>query len=213
MALYCTLELLLTATIHGGGEVMTKKLKKPIAFLTVFAMLLSVLLYFPEGTFGGFGLSVRASAADDSNRVYYDVGEEVSADNTNCDDRNTYTPEEPPLVNSWYRISKPEHLYWFAQQVNGGNNDIYATLQNDIIINTNVLNADGTLNTEAKSTFAKWTPIGTAEYPFTGILDGYGHHISGLYFDDPTVEYGGLVRRYRYSGSITLRQSKGNRHC
>ena len=42
---------------------MTKKLKKPIAFLTVFAMLLSVLLYFPEGTFGGFGLSVRAGAA------------------------------------------------------------------------------------------------------------------------------------------------------
>ena len=192
MALSCTSELLLIATIHGGGEVMTRKLKKPIAFLTVFAMLLSVLLYFPEGTFGGFGLGVRASAADDSNMISDDVGEEVSADDTYCVDSNTYTPEEPPKDGSWYRISTPGHLYWFAQQVNRGNNEIYATLVNDIVLNSNVLKADGTLNTEAKSTFAKWTPIGTAEYPFKGILDGYGHHISGLYFDDPTVEYGGL---------------------
>lgn len=193
MALSCAPELLLIATIQGGGgEVMTKKLKKPIAFLTVFAMLLSVLLYFPEGTFGGFGLGVRASAADDSNKVYYDVGEEVSADNTHCVDSNTYTPEEPPKDGSWYRISTPGHLYWFAQQVNGGNPGINATLENDIILNTNVLNADGTLNTAEADTFAEWKPMGTADEPFTGLFYGNGYHISGLYFNDDTVEYGGL---------------------
>ena len=171
---------------------MTKKLKKPIAFLTVFAMLLSVLLYFPEGTFGGFGLSVRASAADDSNSVYNDFGDEVSADISQCVDRNTYTPEEPPKDGSWYLISKPEHLYWFAQQVNGGTQYMCARLEKDIIVNTNVLKADGTLNTAEADTFAEWKPMGTAEKPFTGLFWGVGHHISGLYFNDDSVEYGGL---------------------
>ena len=41
---------------------MTKNLKRLTALLTAFVVLVSMLMYFPEGTFGGFGLSVRASA-------------------------------------------------------------------------------------------------------------------------------------------------------
>ena len=73
---------------------MTKKLKKSIAFLTVFAMFMSLLLYFPAGTFGGFDFGVRASAAD------------------------TITPLKPSFgdgsAGSPYILKTADNLYWFA---------------------------------------------------------------------------------------------------
>lgn len=37
-----------------------------------------------------------------------------------------------------------------------------------------------------------WTPIGTEEHPFNGVLDGGGHTISGLYIDDEAKDNQGL---------------------
>ncbi|MBP0984103.1 MAG: chitobiase/beta-hexosaminidase C-terminal domain-containing protein [Oscillospiraceae bacterium] len=108
---------------------MTKKLKKPIAFLTVFAMLLSVLLYFPAGTFGGFGLGVRASAAE---------------------------PTGDGSSNNPYILTTKDHLYWFANQANNVNRGICAKLGNNITVNSSVLDSNCNLKS---GPFDAWTPI------------------------------------------------------
>ena len=93
-----------------------------------------------------------------------------------------------------YQIGTAEELYWFAEQVNSGKTNINAELTNDITINTDVLNTDGTLNDDADS-FAQWTPIGNERNAYTGTFDGGGHSISGLYYsgnNDSGNVYAGL---------------------
>ena len=84
--------------------------------------------------------------------------------------------------NGVYQISSEEELYWFADEVNSGQTDISAKLMNDIVIQTGVLNTDGSLN---GGTFEPWTPIGSygenGEMVYTGTFDGGGYTISGLY--------------------------------
>ena len=113
---------------------MTKKLKKPIAFVTVFAMLLSVLLFFPEGTFGGFGLGVRASAVE---------------------------PEVPDGTGSSkdpYLIDSAGKLYWFASYVNEhySHRGASARLTDDIVVNRNVLDGGGPGSHRAVPAWRAW---------------------------------------------------------
>ena len=99
---------------------------------------------------------------------------------------------EPELKDGYYQIENAGHLYWFAQQVNSYNTKINAVLTADIVVNKNVLNADGTLNTDLKN-LIEWTPIGGNSYSnrYTGTFDGNNHTISGLYLDK-NIEYAGL---------------------
>ena len=91
-----------------------------------------------------------------------------------------------------YQLSSAEHLYWFAQKVNGGENTINAVLTDDITVNSGVLNTDGSLNSAKIGSFEVWTPIGTASKPYSGKFDGQNHTISGLYVNDATASYIGL---------------------
>ena len=52
-------------------------------------------------------------------------------------------------------------------------------LTKDIVVNKNVLNDDGTLNTQDAPLFYRWNPIKN----FQGTFDGQGHTISGLYME------------------------------
>ncbi len=88
--------------------------------------------------------------------------------------------ETPSLVDGWYLIDNASKLYWFADAVNSGNNTICGKLTADIVVNENVLKADGSLNGTPTH---YWTPIGTYTNGFAGKFDGQGHTISGLYFD------------------------------
>ena len=45
-----------------------------------------------------------------------------------------------------YQIADADDLYWFAEQVNGGDVDACAVLTADITINENVLDENGALN-------------------------------------------------------------------
>ena len=100
------------------------------------------------------------------------------------------TPSTPNKDgNGVYQIGSAEELYGFAQLVNGGNTTASAVLTKDIVVNTGVLKADGTLNT---GTFTDWTPIGNNSNKYTGTFDGQGHTISGLYFNDSITDYVGL---------------------
>ena len=84
-------------------------------------------------------------------------------------------------IDGVYQLANADHLYWFAGQVNGGRNTINAILTDNIVVNENVLTAEGELNGDGTN-FETWTPIGTSTYKYAGTFDGNGHTISGLYF-------------------------------
>ena len=67
-------------------------------------------------------------------------------------------------------------MYWFATEVNSGNNSINGKLMADIVVNENVLNADGTLNGDG-SNLRGWTPMEI----YKGIFEGNGNTLSGIY--------------------------------
>ena len=114
------------------------------------------------------------------------------------------TPKEPEgkgTETNPYQIKTKEDLYWFAGLVNGDksiignsikqNTGACAVLTQNITINDNVLNADGSLNEEKSDTFEPWTPIGSdVSNNYTGTFDGNGHTISGLYVDSNDQEVG-----------------------
>ncbi len=100
---------------------------------------------------------------------------------------------EPPLVDGAYQLDSDDDLFWFAEQVNGGETGINAVLTADITINEGVLDADGNLITG--KTFTQWTPIGTGEKQYTGTFDGQGHTISGLYYSGSGNNDAGLFGR------------------
>ena len=79
-----------------------------------------------------------------------------------------------------YEISNAGQLYWFAEQVNSGNASVNAVLTTDIVVNEgNLATYDGT----SPNTWMTWTPIGNgaSRRVYSGIFDGQGHTISGLY--------------------------------
>ena len=96
-----------------------------------------------------------------------------------------------------YEIGNAGQLYWFAGLVNGTLTD--GTVQNlganavltaDIIVNKDLLtsiNIDDDGNVTNGSSFKAWRPMGMADEKgyltgwYTGIFDGNGHSISGLY--------------------------------
>ncbi len=138
-----------------------KKTNKIISILLVLAMLLSMA-----------SLSLTASAADELTDSITDVTlKDTDGDN-------------------FYEIGTAEQLYAFANLVNAGNTAINAELTDDIVLNENVIAADGSLNGEP-SEFKKWTPIGTTEENYAGIFDGARHTISGLFYHGDG-EYAGL---------------------
>ena len=98
-----------------------------------------------------------------------------------------------------YEIANAGQLYWFAGLVNGTLTDIQqnyranAVLTADIVVNENVLNDDFSLNGDG-SNFRVWTPIGAElEKQYSGVIDGKGHIISGLYINDISIENVGLM--------------------
>lgn len=59
---------------------------------------------------------------------------------------------------------------------------VNARLLADIVLNENVLKADGTLNDEKAETFANWTPMCSGSgKSYQGTFDGQGHAIRGVY--------------------------------
>ncbi len=130
-----------------------------------------------------------------------------SAGNGFCDNCGGYqsavgrgTDEDP------YQISNAGQLYWFAAVVNNGygntaqNNAACAVLTDDIVVNKNVLNSDGKLNSNG-SDLKVWSPIGIVDVGYIGNFNGQGHTISGLYIND------------RSSSNLALFVQIGNENC
>lgn len=76
----------------------------------------------------------------------------------------------------FYEIANPENLAWFAVQVNKGNLTYNAILTDDIVV----------WEDSVSSETIEWTPMGIMKHAndengFSGIFDGNGHFISGIY--------------------------------
>ncbi|MDY6264771.1 MAG: InlB B-repeat-containing protein [Fibrobacter sp.] len=90
-----------------------------------------------------------------------------------------------------YAISDAAELYGFAAIVNGTdgfskNNAACGKLAKDIVVNENVLNADGSLNESLAAGFMQWNPLDS----FAGTFDGNMRTISGLYFEEDRASIG-----------------------
>ncbi len=100
---------------------------------------------------------------------------------------------EPATQNAEgvYEIGNAGQLYWFAEQVNGGNYSINGKLTADIVVNENVLDEGGALNGDG-SNFRVWTPIGKSNNRYGGSFDGAEHTVSGLYVNNTEQNHVGL---------------------
>lgn len=125
-----------------------------------------------------------------------------------CDLCGIFIISPAPQVDGVYQISNAGNLYWFAALVNGDktiigedvqqNTSANAKLINDIVVNKNVLNENGELNT---GTFLPWTPIGSSTNKYSGTFDGDNHTISGLYYNNGGTDNVGLFGYLAY-GSV-----------
>ncbi|MGN0113775.1 MAG: GLUG motif-containing protein, partial [Acutalibacteraceae bacterium] len=97
--------------------------------------------------------------------------------------------------NGVYQISTAEELCWFAYNSKTSTASADAVLTNDIAINSNVLNEDGTLAVDA-SNLIMWDPMGCyatngsipSSQSYTGNFDGQGYTVSGLFFEDTNTD-------------------------
>ena len=110
-----------------------------------------------------------------SNQGPSNVGEHADNDNDGrCDFCGKLMPREPNQIEGFYQISNRAELYWFAGLVNGTlsgveqNTAANAVLTADIIINENVLDAEGNL-TVSTDNLLVWSPIGNNRNEFYGI--------------------------------------------
>ena len=88
------------------------------------------------------------------------------------------------IVDNCYEIETIEQLYNFAEIHNeqAKPQSSCVKLTADLIDNQNILK-NSKLNRTDTSKLSKWTPIKN----FTGIFDGQGHSISGLFFANPNA--------------------------
>ena len=163
---------------------MTHKPKRPVAFLSAVAMVMTMLLYFPGEMFS-IDLGIKASAAE-------------------------ITLTEPQKDgNGLYQIGTAAELYWFADKINNDNENyksINVVLTKDIVVNENLLGSliyDGDGNVSNGESFTSWTPIGnSSSNKYTGIFEGKGFTVSGLYFNNTNISCVGLFGYVGY-GSVS----------
>ncbi len=87
--------------------------------------------------------------------------------------------ESAKLKNGYYEIYNLSQLYWFAQYVNDGHPSVNGRLMANITANTGDVMAAGTYS--EKTDYLQWIPIAIGA-TYTGIFDGNGYTISGLYY-------------------------------
>ena len=147
-----------------------------------------------------------------------DVSLEHHADLDNdhkCDYCGIIILVEPAQLENVYQIGNIAELYWFAALVNGTleavpqNTEAAAVLTADIVINEQVLTADGEL-VEDTDGMTVWTPIGGESASFKGTFDGQGHSISGLYINRPEADYQGLFGYIGSNGNVSRTEVTGS---
>ncbi len=104
---------------------------------------------------------------------------------------NTQSPaSEPVKINDVYQISSLDDLRWIAENSNSWDKAFIQTANIDASATSGWDNGKG------------WTPIGNNPNYFSGIYDGNGKTISGLYINRPDGDSQGLFG-YVHNGTVT----------
>lgn len=118
---------------------------------------------YQNKTYAGCNKNTEVLSVSYSNTEQDVFGEHVGYENGFCTGCDAYQPAQKD-ADGVYEIFNAGQLYWFAGLISGTltdgtAQDSYASamLIADIVVNQNVLKADGTLN---EGTFRSWTPIG-----------------------------------------------------
>ncbi len=172
------------------------------------------------GSFTGYlGFNAEGTTAEDylgENKNFYSLGEVCAtepidasqatslrsvkvASNSGCNYEKGFCiycgSFETPELNSenYYEIDNPGKLFWFSGKVNSGDASINCILTRDIVINLGKISENGAYTAVGNESVYDWTPIGnTFNTKYTGIFDGNNKTVSGLYYNDDTVDYVGL---------------------
>ena len=99
------------------------------------------------------------------------------------------TPKSCGINDNVKCISNREEFATLANEVNNGDNksDKIYYLTNDIDLGGKFDSSGNALDGNIS-----WTPIGTEDKPFSGMLDGNGHIISNMYVNRASSDYNGL---------------------
>ena len=103
----------------------------------------------------------------------------------------------------YYAISNAGQLYWFADKVDN-ENATYGSV--NVVLTDNITVNAGTVTAESAGMRA-WTPIGhynsnDDNATFSGTFDGNGKTVSGLYYNDTSGRYVGLVSILAKNGTL-----------
>ena len=106
--------------------------------------------------------------------------------------------ERPERDGNIWQIRNAGQLYYYADIVNKYHLvlDSSAELRKDIVVNDGTFDADGNFTPAGSSTTSiprSWTPIGGMGNIRGVRFEGYGHTISGLYFNDGNTSVVGFV--------------------
>ncbi|WP_462282664.1 M26 family metallopeptidase [Ruminococcus champanellensis] len=162
---------------------------------------------YQNKTYAGCNKNTEVLSVSYSNTEQDVFGEHVGYENGFCTGCDAYQPAQKD-ADGVYEISNAGQLYWFAGLISGTltdgtAQDSYASamLIADIVVNQNVLKADGTLN---EGTYRSWTPIGKESARFYRTFDGNNHTISGLYYDN-SDSTGKMIGLFGYINGGTVK--------
>ncbi|MGN0581359.1 MAG: GLUG motif-containing protein, partial [Oscillospiraceae bacterium] len=208
---------------------MSKKLKRPIAFIATLAMILSMLLYLPSGVMTDIGFGLAVSAEDVTGTTSGEgntpadtgttdgTGDPTAGTNSTPDstDEGAAVESEPVMLLAASAAtaitpSQPtgDGSVGSPYQI-GTAAELYwfaAQVNSGSTTINAVLKADITVNTGVLNTngsFTSWTPIGNDSNIYTGTFNGNGKTISGLYFDDGNTWYVGLFGYVGSDGNVS----------
>lgn len=160
--------------------------------LTCLFLLESIGLYA-----GGFSEYCERSFSERMESLYCDgyygkIGYAFSEDEPEVIDKDGY---------DFYLLDSYSDLYWFAEKINGGDVSASAMLGCDIVLNEIEFGENGTVLNEESLT--QWIPIAYDKInSFSGIFDGCGYTIEGLYFSDEYASRAGLFGQISFGGTV-----------
>lgn len=216
MGIYCPGQTLFHTGVYYGGDGATRcstttpATEDPTSYIGVVDTLhfrsfnpISYCYYLKTGTIDTIRSSFKSVAQTES-----DI---CNATHTNgfCDmcgkyvepelSTNEYDVNDDGTPDAVYEIGTAGELMWFSNYVNSGNTGANAVLTNNITVNKNLLSDNANI---VGSIDHVWTPIGTGTSAYNGTFHGRGYTVSGLYFNSPDSQYGGLFGNVGASATI-----------